>query len=91
MSGHKKATNDFVRAVLVLSTAYEKLETLENYETVHILLGTTLKYFNNGAGYLNQYIKANGNDMNTYLEKAIPEIEQAVKYLKQANDEIKKN
>ncbi len=90
LSGHKKATDDFIRAVLVLSTAYGKLEPLENYKTAHDLLGTSLEYFKKGAEYLNQYIEASGDDMNTYLEKAIPEIEQAANYLNQAKEEIKK-
>ena len=89
LSGHKKATEDFVGGVLVLSTAYKKLEPPENYKTVHNLFGTSLEHFGKGAGYLTQYIKAYGDDMNVYLEKAIPEIELAAKYLNEANKEIK--
>lgn len=89
LSGHKKATDEFVMRVLVLSTAYKKLEPPENYKTVHNLLGTSLEHFTKGAGYLTQYIKASGDDMNTYLGKAISEIEQAAKYLNEADEEIK--
>ena len=89
LSEHKKATEVFVRAVLYSSSSFEELKPPEKYIIAHNLFGTSLEHFNNGAGYLNQYIKASGDDMNTYLEKAIPEIEQAAKYLNQANKEIK--
>jgi len=89
LSGHKEATEIFVRAILVSTTSYGKLDPPENYKTAHNLFGTSLEHFNKSAEYLTQYIKASGDDMNTYLEKAIPEVEQAATYLNQVNEKIK--
>lgn len=87
--GHKKATDNFVVTILLLISSYEKLEPPENYVTVHNLFGTSLEHFNNSAMYLSKYVKSNGDDMNTYLEKAISDIKEAAKYLGKANEEIK--
>ena len=90
LSGHKEATNNFVRNILVLCTAYEKLEPPDKYKQVHNLFGTSMEHYRNSAGYLTKYIESNnGNEMNTYLGKAVSGVELAAKYFNEANEEMK--
>ena len=91
LSEHKEATNNLVTNILVLNTAYGKLEPPEKYKQVHILFGTSMEHYRNSAGYLTKYIESNNlTDMNNYLEKAVSEAELAATYFNDANKEMKK-